>query len=40
MALVWLAESTGCRKILTVDETDFGIYRIRGKTAFEVIDWY
>lgn len=29
VALIWLAETAGCRRILTVDKTDFGVYRIK-----------
>lgn len=39
MALVWLAEATGCHRILTVDKTDFGVYRISGNKPFDLIDW-
>ena len=35
IALVWLAESTGLRRIATIDLTDFSIYRINGRTRFE-----
>ena len=38
-ALVWLAEQTGHRKILTVDETDFGGFRLKGGGRFEVVEW-
>ena len=36
IALVWLAESTGLRRIATVDVADFGVYRINGRTRFEL----
>ena len=36
IALVWLAESTGLRRIATIDVTAFGIYRINGRTRFEL----
>ena len=39
MALVWLGETTGCRRILTIDKTDFGVYRCDGGKTFEMIDW-
>lgn len=39
-ALVWLANETGARRILTVDQTDFGILRLKGGRRFELIDWY
>lgn len=38
-ALVWLAEATGIRRILTVDERDFSIYRIHGRQSFDLVDW-
>jgi predicted nucleic acid-binding protein len=38
-ALVWLAGETSLRRILTVDERDFGIYRLKGGKRFEVIPW-
>jgi len=39
-ALVWLANETGARRILTVDKTDFGTLRLKGGKHFELIDWY
>jgi predicted nucleic acid-binding protein len=39
-ALVWLANRMGERSILTVDTTDFSIYRLKGSKRFEVISWY
>lgn len=39
-ALVWLANQTKQRSILTVDESDFLIYRLKGGYAFELIKWY
>ena len=38
-ALVWLAGESGVRRILTVDETDFSLFRIKGGRRFEVIPW-
>jgi predicted nucleic acid-binding protein len=38
-ALIWAAHATGCRKILTVDRTDFEIYRLKTKKGFELLDW-
>ena len=38
-ALVWLAGESGVRRILTVDETDFSLFRIKGGKRFEVIPW-
>jgi uncharacterized protein len=39
IALVWLAEVTGIKAIVTVDVTDFSTYRINGKSKFELIPW-
>lgn len=36
LALVWLAESTGIHRIATLDTTDFSIYRIHGRRAFDI----
>ncbi len=38
-ALVWLAAESGVRRILTVDEKDFSVYRLKGGKRFEVIPW-
>ena len=38
-ALVWLAEQSACRAILTVDLRDFGVYRLKGGKRFELVDW-
>lgn len=38
-ALVWLAERTGHRSILTVDDADFGRFRLRGGARFELVEW-
>lgn len=38
-ALIWLAEETGFRDILTVDERDFSVFRLRGGKRFQLIDW-
>jgi len=38
--LVWLANRIGERRILTVDETDFSIYRLKGNKRFEMVPWY
>ena len=38
-ALVWLAEQSGCRAILTVDLRDFGVYRLKGGKRFELVKW-
>lgn len=39
-ALIWLAEETGVRGILTVDHGDFSLFRLRGGKRFELIGWY
>ena len=36
IALVWAAEKTGIRRIATIDVADFGVYRIHGRTRFEL----
>ncbi len=36
LALVWLAEQTGIRRIATLDVTDFNVYRIQGRTRFQL----
>lgn len=38
-ALVWLAGETGLRRILTVDERDFEVFRLKGGKRFEMIPW-
>ena len=38
-ALVWLAGESGLRRILTVDERDFGVYRLKGNRRFEIVPW-
>lgn len=38
-ALIWLAGETNCRRILTLDERDFGAYRVKGNKRFELIEW-
>jgi predicted nucleic acid-binding protein len=39
-SLVWLAERSGIRKILTVDVSDFSTFRLSSGKRFELIDWY
>ncbi|HZJ16657.1 MAG TPA: PIN domain-containing protein [Chthoniobacteraceae bacterium] len=39
-AIVWLAETTACRSVLTVDTRDFGIYRLKSGKRFEVVKWF
>lgn len=36
IALVWLAESTGIRRIATINVADFSVYRIDGRKRFEL----
>lgn len=38
-ALVWLAEQSGQRSILTVDDTDFRRFRLKGGARFELVEW-
>lgn len=38
-ALVWLAGEVKCRRILTLDERDFGTFRIKGNKRFDMIEW-
>ena len=38
-ALLWLAEQTGHRAILTVDEADFRRFRLKVGGRFEVLQW-
>jgi predicted nucleic acid-binding protein len=38
-ALVWLAEETGHRAILTVDEGDFSRFRLKGGKRFQLMEW-
>jgi predicted nucleic acid-binding protein len=35
--LLWLAETAGIHRIATLDTTDFGVYRIRGRKAFDIV---
>jgi hypothetical protein len=39
-ALIWLANHTGMRDILTVDEADFAIYRLKGGKRFTPVQWF
>ncbi len=38
-ALIWLADSLKERRILTVDKTDFSVFRLSGGLPFELVDW-
>ncbi|MGL6108514.1 MAG: type II toxin-antitoxin system VapC family toxin [Rubrivivax sp.] len=35
--LVWLAEATGIGRIATLDVADFGVYRMHGRRAFDIV---
>jgi len=39
LALICLAENTGLQAILTLDEHDFSLYRIKGRKCFELVSW-
>ena len=39
-ALVWLANHTGMRDILTVDEADFSVYQLKGGKRFALMKWF
>ena len=39
-ALIWLAELTGEYQVLTVDERDFGSFRLKGRKRFDLVQWY
>jgi uncharacterized protein len=39
-AIVWLAERTGCRAILTVDVRDFSAFRLKKGRRFELVKWF
>lgn len=39
-AIIWLANETGARQILTSDHLDFQTYRLKGSKRFELIGWY
>lgn len=38
--LVWLANYSGMRDILTVDESDFSVYRLKGGKRFTLVKWF
>lgn len=40
VALIWLAELVGEYQILTVDQRDFGAFRLKGRKRFELVRWY
>lgn len=39
-ALVWLAEQSGVREILTVDRRDFSTFRLKGGRRFRLVEWF
>lgn len=39
-AIVWLAQETGCRAILTVDVRDFNVFRAGKGRRFELVKWF
>ena len=39
ISLIWLAEASNIMRIVTVDTTDFSIYRVNGRNRFELVDW-
>ena len=39
-ALVWLAEQSGIRRILTTDRRDFHTFRLKNGKHFEPLDWF
>jgi hypothetical protein len=39
-ALIWLADRTEVRRMLTTDRNDFGIYRLKGGKRFEAVKWF
>ncbi len=40
VAIVWLAEKTGCRAILTVDVRNFSVFRLGKGKRFELVKWF
>lgn len=39
-AIVWLAQASGCRSILTVDRRYFGTFRLASGRRFELLAWF
>ena len=39
LALIDLAERTSLHAVLTLDVQDFSIYRIKGRTCFDLVAW-
>ncbi len=38
--LIWLANEYQQREILTVDKTDFSVFRLKNNHWFELLSWY
>lgn len=38
-ALIWLANESGVRRILTTDRSDFSTFGLKGGKRFELIEW-
>ena len=38
--IVWLAQESGCRALLTVDVRDFSTYRMSRGRRFELVKWF
>ena len=38
-ALIWLANRTGVRHVLTTDRGDFGVYRLKNGKRFDLVKW-
>ena len=36
-SLIWLAEKTGVLQIATIDQSDFSVYRVRGRHTFRIL---
>jgi predicted nucleic acid-binding protein len=39
-ALLWLAEKSGIRKILTTDRRDFHVFRLKDGKRLDLIEWF
>jgi predicted nucleic acid-binding protein len=39
-AIVWLAQESGCRALLTVDVRDFSTFRVGRGRRFELVRWF
>jgi len=39
-ALLWLAGEAGLRAVLTLDEKDFEVYRLKGGKRIEIVRWF